>query len=96
MQTFVGKRCLIRLNEEDPEAYVIGVLLKLTDDGEVHVTDDDGVTRYCWPCLEIAQAPRRPRVYFDFRDWWVGYFRGDHFHYVCILPTVVIRWGRHG
>lgn len=34
------------------------------------------------------------KVYFDFRDWWVGYYRGDSHHYVCVLPTLVIRWGR--
>jgi len=33
-------------------------------------------------------------VYFDFRDWWIGYYRGPNHHYVCILPTVVIRWAR--
>ena len=34
------------------------------------------------------------RVYFDFRDWWVGYYRGDTHHYVCPLPTLVVRWPR--
>ncbi len=33
-------------------------------------------------------------VYFDFNDWWVGYYRGDTHHYVCPLPTLVIRWRR--
>ena len=33
-------------------------------------------------------------VYFDFRDWWVGYYRGETHHYVCPLPTLVIRWSR--
>ena len=31
------------------------------------------------------------KVYFDFRDWWVGYYRGDTHHYVCPLPTLVIQ-----
>jgi hypothetical protein len=34
------------------------------------------------------------RVYFDFNDWWIGYYRGETNHYVCLLPTVVIRWER--
>jgi hypothetical protein len=33
-------------------------------------------------------------LYFEPRDWWVGYYRGDSHHYVCLLPTVVIRWPR--
>lgn len=33
-------------------------------------------------------------VYFDLRDWWVGYYRGDGHHYVLILPTLVVRWVR--
>src|SRR5687768_7016873 len=31
-----------------------------------------------------------PKVYFDFNDWWIGYYRGPNHHYVCLLPTVVI------
>lgn len=38
---------------------------------------------------------RRWSVYFDFNDWWVGYYRGPNHHYVCLLPTVVVRWPRH-
>jgi hypothetical protein len=33
-------------------------------------------------------------VYFDFNDWWIGYYRGPNHHYVCPVPTVVIRWRR--
>jgi hypothetical protein len=33
-------------------------------------------------------------VYFDFRDCWVGYYRSRRHHYVCLLPTLVIRWRR--
>lgn len=33
-------------------------------------------------------------VYREPRDWWVGYYRGDRHHYVCPLPTVVVRWAR--
>lgn len=35
-------------------------------------------------------------LYVDTRDWWIGYYRGQHNHYVCPLPTVVIRWARRG
>lgn len=41
-----------------------------------------------------SRPPRPWRVYIDRRDWWVGYYRGDTHHYVCPLPTVVIRWAR--
>jgi hypothetical protein len=34
------------------------------------------------------------KTYLDFHDWWIGYYRGDSHHYVCPLPTVVIRWDR--
>lgn len=34
------------------------------------------------------------RVYLDFRDWWIGYYRGDDHHYFCPFFTVVIRWNR--
>lgn len=33
------------------------------------------------------------KIYLDFRDWWIGWYRGDpRYHYVCPLPCVVIRW----
>lgn len=32
------------------------------------------------------------RIYIDRRDWRIGYYRGDTHHYVCPLPTVVVRW----
>lgn len=34
------------------------------------------------------------KVYFEPRDWWIGYYRGDSHHYVCPVPTLVIRWAR--
>ena len=34
------------------------------------------------------------KVYIDKADWWIGYYRGPNHHYVCVLPTVVIRWPR--
>ena len=36
------------------------------------------------------------RVYRDRDDWWVGYYRGPRDHFVCLLPTLVIRWARRG
>lgn len=33
-------------------------------------------------------------VYLDFRDWWIGYYRGDEHHYACPLPCLVFRWSR--
>lgn len=34
------------------------------------------------------------KVYRDYADWWIGYYRGPNHHYVCPLPTMVIRWKR--
>ena len=34
------------------------------------------------------------RLYIDTADWWIGYYRGSRHHYVCLVPTVVIRWDR--
>lgn len=34
------------------------------------------------------------KVYIDTNDWWIGYYRGSNYHFVCPLPTVVIRWDR--
>jgi len=33
-------------------------------------------------------------TYIDTNDWWIGYYRGPNHHYVCPLPTLVIRWRR--
>ena len=33
----------------------------------------------------------RVKTYFDFADWWVGFYIGDNHVYVCLLPTWVIR-----
>lgn len=30
------------------------------------------------------------RIYFDFNDWWIGYYRGPNHHYICVLPTLVL------
>lgn len=37
---------------------------------------------------------RSLRIYLDFADWWIGYYRGPNHHYVCLLPCLVIRWSR--
>lgn len=34
------------------------------------------------------------RVYFDFADWWIGYYRGPNHHYVIVVPTLVFRFRR--
>lgn len=34
------------------------------------------------------------KIYLDFNDWWIGYYRGSTYHFVCPLPTLVIRWRR--
>ena len=47
-----------------------------------------------WHAIADRRPPRQMKVYFDLHDWWVGYYRGDEHHYVCPLPTLVIRWTR--
>jgi hypothetical protein len=42
------------------------------------------------------QPSRRPSVRVDLRDWWIGYYRSDDHHHVCILPCILIRWRRRG
>lgn len=37
---------------------------------------------------------RAVNLYIEPRDWWIGYYRSEHYNYVCPLPCVVIRWGR--
>jgi hypothetical protein len=34
------------------------------------------------------------RMFFNFNDWWIGYYRGANYHFVCLLPTVAISWPR--
>lgn len=36
----------------------------------------------------------KPTFYIDTNDWWIGYYRGPNHHYICLLPTVVIRFTR--
>lgn len=47
-----------------------------------------------WDRVESSIPSREPKIYFDFRDWWIGYYRSSDYHYVCPLPTLVIRWRR--
>lgn len=37
---------------------------------------------------------RNLKVYFNFNDWWIGYYKGDKHHYICPLPTIVFQWDR--
>ena len=41
-----------------------------------------------------VKRERRFEFYREPCDWWIGYYRGAHHHYVCLLPTLVIRWPR--
>lgn len=41
-----------------------------------------------------TQGAGSMKVYRDPNDLWVGYYRGPNYHYVCVLPTLVIRWVR--
>lgn len=34
------------------------------------------------------------KIYLDFRDWWIGYYRGPDHHYACPIPCLVVRWER--
>jgi hypothetical protein len=31
------------------------------------------------------------KVYWDFRDWWIGCYIGDTHTYFCPIPCLVIR-----
>lgn len=44
--------------------------------------------------FDAFDSTEPPVVDSDLRDRWIGYYRGDTHHYVCPLPTVVIRWRR--
>lgn len=44
----------------------------------------------------FAVAVGPVRIYLDSRDWWVGYYRAEDYHYVCPLPCLVFRWARRG
>lgn len=42
----------------------------------------------------FLRSQRRPVVFWEPRDVWIGYYRGDTHHYVCPIPCLVIRWPR--
>ncbi len=33
------------------------------------------------------------RIFVDVRNWWIGYYRVAGYHYLCLIPTIVICWG---
>lgn len=39
----------------------------------------------------LGDSRSRLEVYVDWRDWWVGVYRGPDATYICPLPCVVIR-----
>jgi hypothetical protein len=45
---------------------------------------------------ELIEAKRGAQIYIDWNDWWIGYYRGSHYHFVIPVPCVVIRWRRNG
>ena len=53
-----------------------------------------------WPTHDVVWSDtsggdiQMMKIYIDTNDWWVGYYRGEHYHFVCPLPTLVIRWSR--
>lgn len=55
----VGRWCLVLLDRDDPEGWVEGKLLSVTDEGDAQVLGADGLIRYCWPVLE-ARLIERP------------------------------------
>lgn len=50
--------------------------------------------RRAWRVVKPVRLSRQVRLYIDLHDWWVGYYRSDRHHHVCVLPTVVVRWRR--
>lgn len=73
------------------------------DIADMQVCEDCGggqvrATLGTWRDITVPPAVKRDpvKVYRDLDDWWVGYYRGPNHHYVCPLPTLVIRWPRRG
>lgn len=48
------------------------------------------------PAWRNAYGSSSVKVYVDLNDWWVGVYRGPDHYYLCLIPTLVIRWRRHG
>jgi hypothetical protein len=53
-----------------------------------------GQTRIKEQSVTAITVASNLKVYFDFHDWWIGYYKGESHHYVCVIPTFVIRWVR--
>jgi hypothetical protein len=64
--------------------------------GALSALSPDQIQRVMKAMDKIKREPWLQRVglttYVDTRDWWIGYCRGPNHHYVCPLPTLVIRW----
>ncbi len=43
-------------------------------------------------CLGTYRS--RVDVYVDWRDWWIGVYRGPDATYICAVPCLVIRVGK--
>lgn len=50
--------------------------------------------RLAWELIGPKHFRRSIKVSVDPRKWWIGYYRTDKYHYVCLLPAVAIRWDR--
>ena len=48
------------------------------------------------PAWRDAYGSPFVKIYVDLNDWWVGVYRGPNHYYACLIPTLVIRWRRHG
>ena len=55
----LGKRVRVTLDKPEGEPAVIteGILLRFGDCGEFVIRQDDGFAHYCWPMLDIEEAP---------------------------------------
>lgn len=57
MRSYLGTWVEVTLSR-DPEVTQAGVLFGFTDDGSVHLRDDDGTDRWCWPNLACHPSTR--------------------------------------
>lgn len=51
-----GKRVTVTFGVNGARHHRTGVLLDLTDDGDVDVRTDDGTIHYLWPMIDIREA----------------------------------------
>lgn len=48
--------------------------------------------RWVLELLLWRKGRARPvHVYPDLRDWWVGYYRSERHHHLCVVPCIVLR-----